>query len=53
MDQPTEKSTTIWMHGWSGQANLMIQIENDDLTESTLTTDGCMWKIFPDFKEVG
>jgi hypothetical protein len=43
VDRPTEKSTMSWMHGWSGRASLSSRLDNMDLMESTLTTDGCMW----------
>jgi hypothetical protein len=43
VDRPTQQSTTSWMHRWSGRASLSSRLDNMDLTESTLTTDGYMW----------
>jgi hypothetical protein len=43
VDRPTQQSTMSWMHGWSGRASLSSRLDNVDLMESTLTTDGYMW----------
>jgi hypothetical protein len=43
VDRPTQQSTTSWMHRWSGRASLSSRLDNMDLAESTLTTDGYMW----------
>jgi hypothetical protein len=45
MDQLAQQSTTIWTHGWSSRASLLIRLDNADLAQSTLTTDGYMWTI--------
>jgi hypothetical protein len=46
VDQLSQQLTMSWMHGRSGRASLSIQLDNIDLTESTLIIDSYMWTCF-------
>jgi hypothetical protein len=45
MDQPTKQSNMIWTHAQSVRASLLSQLDNADLTESTLMTNDYMLTI--------